>query len=64
VNTGEVVAGDPSAEQRLVAGDAVKVTARWSRLPLPGQILLGDTTYRLVKDAVEVEPVSALDLKG
>jgi hypothetical protein len=31
---------------------------------VPGEILLGETTYRLVKDAVEVEPVEPLELKG
>ena len=64
VNTGEVVAGDPSAGQRLVTGDAVNVAARLEQAAAPGEVFLGETTYRLVKDAVEVEPVSALDLKG
>jgi class 3 adenylate cyclase/tetratricopeptide (TPR) repeat protein len=64
VNTGEVVAGDPSAGQRLVTGDAVNVAARLEQAASPGEIFLGETTYRLVKDAVEVEPVAALDLKG
>jgi class 3 adenylate cyclase/tetratricopeptide (TPR) repeat protein len=64
VNTGEVVAGDPSAGQRLVTGDAVNVAARLEQAATPGEILLGDPTYRLVKDAVEVEPVDALALKG
>ena len=64
VNTGEVVAGDPSAGQRLVTGDAVNVAARLEQAASPGEIFLGETTFRLVKDAVEVEPVAALDLKG
>ena len=64
VNTGEVVAGDPSAGQRLVTGDAVNVAARLEQAASPGEIFLGESTYRLVKDAVEVEPVAALDLKG
>jgi class 3 adenylate cyclase/tetratricopeptide (TPR) repeat protein len=64
VNTGEVVAGDPSAGQRLVTGDPVNVAARLEQAAEPGEVLLGETTYRLVKDAVDVEPVSALDLKG
>ena len=64
VNTGEVVAGDPSAGQRLVTGDAVNVAARLEQAASPGDVFLGETTYRLVKDAVEVEPVAALDLKG
>jgi class 3 adenylate cyclase/tetratricopeptide (TPR) repeat protein len=64
VNTGEVVAGDPSAGQRLVTGDAVNVAARLEQAAEPGEILLGGSTFRLVKDAVEVEPVEALALKG
>jgi class 3 adenylate cyclase/tetratricopeptide (TPR) repeat protein len=64
VNTGEVVAGDPSAGQRLVTGDPVNVAARLEQAAPPDEIFLGETTYRLVKDAVEVEPVAALDLKG
>ena len=64
VNTGEVVAGDPSAGQRLVTGDAVNVAARLEQAASPGEILLGDPTYRLVKDAVEVEAVDPLTLKG
>jgi class 3 adenylate cyclase/tetratricopeptide (TPR) repeat protein len=64
VNTGEVVAGDPSAGQRLVTGDAVNIAARLEQAAAPGEILLGEPTFRLVKDAVEVEPVDALALKG
>jgi class 3 adenylate cyclase/tetratricopeptide (TPR) repeat protein len=64
VNTGEVVAGDPSAGQRLVTGDAVNVAARLEQAAAAGEVLLGDPTYRLVKDAVEVEPVDPLTLKG
>jgi class 3 adenylate cyclase/tetratricopeptide (TPR) repeat protein len=64
VNTGEVVAGDPSAGQRLVTGDPVNVAARLEQAAAPGEVLLGDPTYRLVKDAVQVEPIDALALKG
>jgi class 3 adenylate cyclase len=64
VNTGEVVAGDPSGGQRLVTGDAVNVAARLEQAAAPGEILLGEITHRLVKDAVAVTPVGPLDLKG
>ena len=64
VNTGEVVAGDPSSGQRLVTGDAVNVAARMEQTAAPGEILLGGSTHRLVRDAVDVEPLDALDLKG
>jgi class 3 adenylate cyclase/tetratricopeptide (TPR) repeat protein len=64
VNTGEVVAGDPTAGQRLVTGDAVNVAARLEQTAAPGEVLLGDPTYRLVRDAVVVDPVEPLELKG
>jgi class 3 adenylate cyclase/tetratricopeptide (TPR) repeat protein len=64
VNSGEVVAGDSTDGQRLVTGDAVNVAARLEQAAAPGEILLGDATFRLVKDAVAVEPVEPLDLKG
>ncbi|HEU4451363.1 MAG TPA: adenylate/guanylate cyclase domain-containing protein [Gaiellaceae bacterium] len=64
VNTGEVVAGDPRAGQRLVLGDAVNVAARLEQAAGEMEILLGALTYRLVRDAVEVEAVEPLDLKG
>jgi class 3 adenylate cyclase/tetratricopeptide (TPR) repeat protein len=64
VNTGEVVAGDVTAGQRLVTGDTVNVAARLEQAAAAGEVLLGDLTYRLVRDAVEVEAVEPLDLKG
>lgn len=65
VNTGEVVANDdPTADQKLATGDAVNVTARLEQAAPENQILIGETTYRLVRDAVEVEPVAPLELKG
>jgi class 3 adenylate cyclase/tetratricopeptide (TPR) repeat protein len=64
VNTGEVVAGDPTTGQRLVTGDAVNVAARLEQAAGAQEVLLGELTYRLVRDAVEVEPVAPLELKG
>jgi class 3 adenylate cyclase len=64
VNTGEVVAGDPSTGQRLVTGDTVNVAARLEQAAPPLEVLIGETTYRLVRDAVEVEAMPALELKG
>jgi len=61
VNTGEVVTG---TEERLATGDAVNVAARLEQAAQPGEVLLGNETLRLVRDAVEVEPVPALELKG
>ena len=64
VNTGEVVAGDPVAGEALVIGDAVNVAARLEQAAAPGEILLGTATHRLVRNAVVVEPVEQLLLKG
>ncbi|HEY7660141.1 MAG TPA: adenylate/guanylate cyclase domain-containing protein [Actinomycetota bacterium] len=64
VNTGEVVAGDVSAGQRLVTGDTVNTAARLEQAAPVLEVLIGDSTYRLVKDAVDVEPVEPLALKG
>jgi class 3 adenylate cyclase/tetratricopeptide (TPR) repeat protein len=63
VNTGEVVAGDGSAET-LATGDAINTAARLEQAAEPDEILIGLPTYRLVRDAVTAEPVEALDLKG
>jgi class 3 adenylate cyclase/tetratricopeptide (TPR) repeat protein len=63
LNTGEVVAGDPSG-QTLVTGDAVNVAARLEQSAQPGEILIGDGTYRLLRDAVAAEPVDPLAVKG
>src|SRR5919109_4088342 len=64
VNTGEVVAGDPATGQRLVTGDAVNTAARLEQVAPVGQVLIGSTTYELVRDAVNVEPMAPLELKG
>jgi class 3 adenylate cyclase/tetratricopeptide (TPR) repeat protein len=64
INTGEVVAGDITEGQRLVTGDTVNVAARLEQAAGAGEILLGDLTHRLVRPAVEVEPVEPLTLKG
>lgn len=65
INTGEVVANDdPTADQKLATGDAVNVAARLEQAAPVNQIYLGETTWRLVRDAVEVETVEPLSLKG
>jgi class 3 adenylate cyclase/tetratricopeptide (TPR) repeat protein len=64
VNTGEVIAGDPSQGQAFATGDAVAVTQRLEAAASPGEILMGHATHQLVRDAVLVEPVEPLELKG
>jgi class 3 adenylate cyclase/tetratricopeptide (TPR) repeat protein len=64
VNTGPVVAGDPASGQMLVTGDAVNVAARLEQAAGPGEVLIGPSTYELVRDAVRAEPFGPLVLKG
>jgi class 3 adenylate cyclase len=61
ITTGEVVTG---TEERLATGDAVNVAARLEQAAQPGEILIGEPTLALVRAAVEVESLEALELKG
>ncbi|MGI8606239.1 MAG: adenylate/guanylate cyclase domain-containing protein, partial [Gaiellaceae bacterium] len=56
LNTGEVVAGDATSRETFVTGDPVNVAARLEQTAAPGEVLLGEPTYRLVREAVTVEP--------
>ena len=61
VNTGPVLMGEG---ENLAIGDAVNVAARLEQAAEPGEIVIGDETLRLVRDAVEVETLEPLELKG
>ena len=61
LNTGEVVTG---TEERLATGDAVNVAARLEQAARPGEILLGEAVLPLVREAIVVEALEPLDLKG
>ena len=61
MNTGLVLVGDG---EDLAIGDAVKVATRLEQAAQPGEILLGQETMRLVRNAVVVEPVEPFALKG
>ena len=64
VNSGEVVAADTATGQQFVTGDAVNVAARLEQAAGPGEILIGDTTRRLLPDAIRVEGMAQLEVKG
>jgi hypothetical protein len=64
VNSGEVVAGDASTRETFVSGDAVNVAARLEQAAAPGEIVLGETTYRLARHAIEAEPLPPVRAKG
>jgi class 3 adenylate cyclase len=62
--TGEVVVGDAVARQTVATGDTVNVAARLEAAAAPREILIGASTYALVRDAVVAEPAPPLALKG
>jgi predicted ATPase/class 3 adenylate cyclase len=64
VNSGEVVAGDTRRGDSFAAGDAVNVAQRLEAAAAAGEILIGDSTYRLARDAVRAEPLEPLAVKG
>jgi class 3 adenylate cyclase len=57
INTGEVIAGDPSSGQTLVTGDPVNTAARLEQSAPPGSVLIGEYTYRMVTGEVDVERI-------
>ena len=61
LTTGVVVT---DTEERLATGDAVNVAARLEQAAEPGEVLIGEPTLALVREAVDVEPVAPLKLKG
>ncbi len=64
VNTGQVVAGDASERETFVTGDPVNVAARLEQAAGAGEVLLGEATYRLVRDAVGAEAVDPIAREG
>ena len=65
VNSGEVIAGDPAGtDDMLVSGDVVVVAERLERSAAPGEILIGEETFELARDAIRAEPLEPLVVKG
>ena len=60
VNSGEVIAGDPSRGHAFVSGDAVNVAQRLESAAAAGEILIGEPTYQLARDAIRAEVVEPL----
>ena len=64
VNTGQVVTGDATSGQRLVTGDTVNVAARLEQAAPELEVLIGEATWRLTRDAILAEAIEPLELKG
>lgn len=61
VNTGEIVVG---AGDEDIVGDCVNVASRLEGAAAPGEILVGEDTWRLTRSMATYEPVAPLTLKG
>ncbi len=64
VNTGTAVVGDARAGGSRATGDAVTVAARLQQAAEPGETLVGDSTWRLVRDAVVTGESREISVKG
>jgi class 3 adenylate cyclase len=61
---GEAVYGEATAERGPVTGDTVNVAARLQAAADPGTVLVGEVTALAVGEAVELERIGPLELKG
>ena len=64
INTGEVVHAVDGPDAGRVTGDTVNTAARLQTAAEPGTVLVGEATALAVAEAVEVEAVAPLSLKG
>jgi class 3 adenylate cyclase len=64
LNTGEVMIADATGDVALMAGDAANVGARLEQAAGSGEVLIGESTYALAKDHVDVDALPALTAKG
>jgi predicted ATPase/class 3 adenylate cyclase len=62
VEAGEVVAGTNSPGQ--LTGEVMNIVAHLEKAAGPGEIVLGETAHRLIREAVDVEDIGPLTLKG
>ena len=64
INTGTVAVKGLVPDRNFVAGDTANTAARLQQAAEPGEIVLSESAYRLVRGSVEAEPVAPLELKG
>ena len=56
INTGEVFVGEHLPGELFITGEVVNFTKRLEEAAAADEILIGDSTHRLVRDAINVEP--------
>jgi class 3 adenylate cyclase/tetratricopeptide (TPR) repeat protein len=62
IESGEVVVDE--ADSTFATGEAVNVAARLQQAAAPGEILIGESAYRLTAGRVEVDGLEPLELRG
>jgi class 3 adenylate cyclase/tetratricopeptide (TPR) repeat protein len=64
INTGRVVASTAPAGDFMVSGAAVNLAARLQQAADPGEVVVGDTTWLLTRDAAEFGEGRDLEARG
>src|SRR6202521_5033066 len=64
VNTGEAVTAAADDKQFMVSGDAVNVAARLQQGAEPGEVVVGELTHQLTRNAIDYEPREPVAAKG
>ena len=67
INTGSVIVGNIGSEARMkygVVGAAVNTASRIESNTVGGQVMIGESTYGLVKDLVTIEEPQVIMMKG
>ncbi|MDM8560075.1 adenylate/guanylate cyclase domain-containing protein [Candidatus Parabeggiatoa sp. HSG14] len=67
INTGEVITGNIGSPQKMdytVIGDTVNLAARLQGIAKGGEIMVGEETYRLVKDKLKFTLCGEVSLKN
>ena len=67
INTGSVIVGNIGSEMRTkygIVGSTINIASRIESNTIGGQVLVGESTYNLVKEKVSVDPPQTIIMKG
>ena len=64
IETGEVLAGDPTSGEPFVTGDAVNLASRLQQTARPEETLIGPATFALTRDALIAQETAPIEAKG